>query len=504
LKGTTLFPTSSRRNVSVDRNNWAPRLGFAYQLTSNTVVRGGAGVYYGMNVATNYQYPGTAFRKDGVVYFTKDNFQTQYATLENPFPAGLPVPQGTKYGQLAMWGFANGNDLGSTEARNAEIYQWSLGVQRLLPGQLVVSVDYSANRSTHLPWGGASGSTTRNRNYIPSRLRRQFNQQGSCNSDGTVNFSQLYSYNNLHCNIPNPFDSLFQGSNAIFNEPDSLYNDAQIPLINLLRPYPQFNGTFEGLPLLEAESFYNALQVRFQKRASHYISFEGGYTFAKATDNSSAGRNAWVGSLAFDNPQELDNLKAEHSISANDATHRLAMAIIAEVPVGRGRWLGRDMNRILDGVVGGWTMSSILTFQSGQPINVGMSQASLDDGNQRPNALCSPSSGVGPHASALTGQSMFNSSCFADPGLEQPGNAPRYFSNLRTDGIHNVDMSISKTFDLREDIKLELRGEFFNLFNTPRFGLPDNLYGDSTFGQVSSTATGSTPRHGQLGVRLEF
>ena len=235
-------------------------------------------------------------------------------------------------------------------------------MQRLLPGQLVVSVDYSANRSTHLPWGGASGATTRNRNYIPSRLRHQFNQQGNCNSDGTVNFGQLYSYNNLHCNVPNPFYSLFRGLNATFSEPDSLYNDAQIPLINLLRPYPQFDGAFEGLPLLEAESFYNALQVRSQKRASHYISFEGGYTFAKATDNSSAGRNAWVGSLAFDNPQELDNLKAEHSISANDATHRLAMAIIAEVPVGRGRWLGRDMNRILGGVVGGWTMSSILAF----------------------------------------------------------------------------------------------------------------------------------------------
>ena len=70
---------------------------------------GGAGVYYGMNVATNYQYVGTAFRKDGVVYFTKDNFQTQYATLENPFPDGLPAPQGEKYGPLAMWGFANAN-----------------------------------------------------------------------------------------------------------------------------------------------------------------------------------------------------------------------------------------------------------------------------------------------------------------------------------------------------------------------------------------------------------
>lgn len=504
IKGTTLFPTGSRRNVPIDRNNWAPRLGFAYQFTHDTVIRGGAGIYYGMNVATNFQYVGTAFRKDGNVYFTKDNFQTQYATLENPFPAGLPAPQGTKYGALADWGFANQNDLGTSEARNAEIYQWSLGVQRLLPGQLVVSVDYSANRSTHLPWGGASGATTRNRDYIPSALRRQFSGDGQCNADGTVNFSQLYTYNNLHCLVPNPFYSMFQGSSAVFNEPDSLYNDPQIPLINVLRPYPQFDGYFEGLPLLSAQSFYNALQVRFQKHAGHYISFEGGYTFSKATDNSSSGRNAWVGGLVVDNPQELDDLKAEHSISANDATHRLAMAIIAESPVGRGRWLGHDMNRILDGVVGGWTISTILTLQSGQPLDFGMSEPTLDDGNQRPNIICNPSSGVGAHHSALTGESMFNTSCFSDPGLEQPGNAPRFFSGLRSDGMHNLDLAFSKEFIPREGMKLELRGEFFNFFNTPRFAAPDALYGDSTFGQVTSTVPGSTPRHTQIGVRFEF
>ena len=512
LTGTTLFPTSSQRNVPVDRNNWGPRLGFAYQLTPNTVVRGGGGIYYGMNVATNYQYLGTAFRKDGVVYFTKNNFNCttgirsdcQYATLENPFPAGLPAPEGKKYGKLAEWGFVNQNDLGTTAARNAEVYQWSFGLQRLLPGQLVVSVDYSANHSTHLPWGGAAGATTRDHNFISSSIRRKFNQDGQCNPDGSVDFSQLYSYNNLHCNVPNPFYSMFQGPSAIFNEPDSLYNDPQIPLINLLRPHPQFDGSFEGLPLLEAESFYNALQIRVTKRTSHYISFEGAYTLSKATDDSSSGRNAWVGGLAFDNPQELDNLKAEHSISANDATHRLALAIIGDIPVGRGRWIGSNMNRVLDGVVGGWTLSAILTQQSGQPIDIGMSQPALDDGNQRPDVICNPSSGISSHRSALTGLSTLNTTCFADPGLEQPGNAPRFFSNLRTDGIHNVDLSIEKSFVPHEGMRIEVRGEFFNFFNTPRFAIPDNLWGDSTFGQISSTAMGSTPRHGQLGVRFEF
>jgi hypothetical protein len=496
LMGTTEYARPGDRNVPVDRNNWAPRLGFAYALTPNTVVRGGAGIYYGMNVATNFQYSGTAFRKDGVVYFTQDNFQTQYATLQNPFPAGLPTPEGTQYGPLAMWGYGNANDLGTTAAQNADIYQWSFGVQRLLPAQMVVSVDYSADRSTHLPWGGQGGicgcgPSTRDRNFIPSSVRRQYNT--------------LDLYNQLHNNVSNPFLPLFNGPNAIFNQPDSLYNNPTIPLINLLRPYPQFDGPFEGLPLLGAESFYNAMQIRFQKRASHYISFEGGYTWSKATDDSSVGRNAFIGSLASDNPQQLDNLKAEHSISANDATHRLAMAIIGDVPVGRGRWLGGNMNRFLDSAVGGWTIATILTLQTGQPIAIGLSQTTLDDGNQRPNVTCNPSSGVSAHQAGLNpGTSVFNSSCFSFPNYEQPGNAPRYFSNLRTDGIHNIDISLSKSFTPREGMKLEVRGEFFNAFNTERFGLPDTLFGDGTFGQISTTATGSTPRHGQLGVRLEF
>ena len=98
----------------MDRNNIGPRLGFAYQLTPNTVIRGGAGVYFGMSVATNFQYPGTAFRKTATIFFTNDNFQTQNAHLDDPFPNGLTGPQDKQYGPLAEWGYANGNDLGTS------------------------------------------------------------------------------------------------------------------------------------------------------------------------------------------------------------------------------------------------------------------------------------------------------------------------------------------------------------------------------------------------------
>jgi hypothetical protein len=517
LTGITNFPTSGNRNSPVDRNNVAPRLGFAYTLDPNTVVRGGAGIYYGLNVATNFQFTGTAFGNSHPILFTKDNFQTQFATLEDPFPTGYAPPQGNKYGDLALWGFPNNNSLDTGVARNAEIYQWNFGVQHLFPAGITLGVDYSASRSTHLPYSSFSG--TANRNFLPSSIRDQIVAQfNTCLAGPTPDLCTSPT-NTLATLTANPFLPLFDVTNPnhIFNEPESIYNDQQIPLINLLRPFPQFDGAFSGLTRLGASAWYNSLQIRFQKRPSHYVSFEGNYTFSKATDNSSAGANSFItSSLSSGIPQVYDNLKAENSISANDATHRFVIATIFDVPVGRSRWIGRDMNHVLDGVVGGWTISAFVTFQTGTPISIVMASPQLADGNQRPNVICStPASGFSYHQAAANGQnianganldpnsaSVFNASCFADPGDQVAGNAPRYFSNLRGDGIHNADLSISKEFTIREGMRLQVRGEFFNFTNTPRFNFPNTSFGDSAFGQVTSTL--NTPRHTQIGLRFEF
>ena len=519
--GTTVFPTSSHRNMGVDRNNFAPRLGFAYQLARNTVVRGGAGVFYGMNVATNFQYAGPAFQKSANIYFSKDNYQTQYACLgiypstsnnpkcNGPFPAGLSGPQGTKYGSMAQWGFANASDLDTGTATNADIYQWNLGIQHLLPGQIVIGVDYSANRSTRLPWAGtgspAGGPTTRDRNFLSTPMR---NLAVSLAPGGDVTGF-------LNSEVPNPFQCFFMTvsspgswcpSSPIFNASDvvdSRYIDPTIPFINLLHPYPQYDGNFEGLPKLIANSWYNSLQIRFQKRASHYISFEGNYTFSKSEDDSAAGRNAWIGNLLLDNPQVLDNLKAEWGISSNDATHRLTTAFIVDLPFGKGRWIGRNMNGFLDGVFGGWSLYSFLTLQSGQPLAIYDSAGLLADGNQRPNVICSQlTMGISYKEAARTGQPYLNQNCFANPGDNLPGNVPRHFSNLRGDGIRNVDMSLSKEFSIRENAKLQVRAEVFNLANLQRFAFPDTGSGDGSFGGVFSTTNNF--RRMQFGTRFQF
>jgi hypothetical protein len=520
LLGTTIFAAPGRRSIPVDRNNVAPRLGFAYALDSKTVVRGGAGIYYGLNVATNFQFVGTAFGNTNPIRFSEDNFQTQFATLANPFPSGFSFPRGAAAGPTALYGFANNNSLDTSSARNAEVYQWNLGVQHLFPGQIVIGVDYSASRSTHLPYSSFSG--TANRNFLSSALRQkivdQFNTAFSAclaanpGDPGMICENMVPTPSQTLANpVANPLQPLFM------NQPDSIYSNSMVPLINLLRPFPQFDGPFSGLTLLGASAAYHSMQVRFQKRANHYVSFEGNYTFSKAIDNSSAGANSFITpSLSSGIPQVYDNLKTEKSISANDAPHRFVLATIVDVPVGRNRWIGRDMNRILDGIVGGWSISSFLTFQSGTPISLVMGSARLADGNQRPNVVCPQlSSGFSYHAAASNGQnlaaganvdsttaSVFNASCFGDPGDQIPGSAPRYFSNLRSDGIHNTDLSFTKEFAIRESMKLQVRGEFFNFTNTPRFGPPGTGVGNQDFGFVTSTL--GSPRRTQIGVRFEF
>jgi hypothetical protein len=463
----------------VDRNNVGPRIGFAYRLNDKTVLRGGAGLFYGFNVATNFQYVGTPWYKNVSMYFSKDGGITPYASLSNPFPVGFVGPPGPKYGALSQWGFDNGYNL-NDGLRNAEIYQWNVGVQRELPGDMLIEVNYSANRSTHLPFNGYDG--TRNRNFISRANREKYG------SDGLAEL------------VDNPFYPFFQGPNAIFNEPDSLYNDPQIERIYLLRPYPQFAGSFGGYPQFIANSRYNSLQIRFEKRYSYGLAFTGNYTYAHMTDDNSLGFNPWVGTLqATGELQDLTNLSTEKGVSGFDTPQRLAFAVTYELPIGRGKALGKGMGRAMDAVVGGWKTNAFVTFQRGTPLGIHMADGRLADGNQRPNLSGNPRGAS--LRDTVDGKGIyFNEAAFSDPGDQLTGNAPRYFDNLRGDGISNIDMSFFKDFKFKETMYLQFRAEFFNFFNTPRFGDPGTSFGSSDFGVI--TYQSNRPRNGQMGIRF--
>ena len=245
IKGTTILASSNFRHADPAYHNIAPRLGFAYRLDNKTVMRGGAGIYYGMNFATNWQYGGTAWQFGLNFIPTLNNYVTQYATLENPFPTGFVLPEEGKCGPLTLWGEGNGNHTSNTFT-NGQIYQWNYGIQRELPGKWLLDVNYSANHSVHLPWN----YSTENRNVISTADRLKYGTAG------------------LNNNVPNPFQYLFvqvPGMPApVINDPNSIYNFSTVPQINLLRPYPQFPARLavfpSSLPIRTTNPFKSGLK----------------------------------------------------------------------------------------------------------------------------------------------------------------------------------------------------------------------------------------------------
>lgn len=476
IRGGDVFVTPDHRSLGPDRNNFAPRLGAAYRLSQSTVLRSGAGIYYGINPYSGTTFLGPSFSSAPPWLTSLDGGITRYGTLSNPYPLGVTLPPGTKYGKLANWGFGAGGSM-DTEMRNAEIYQWNAGIQHQLGKTVLVDVAYSGMRSTHLLWSGMD-----NFNFVGRADREQY---------GNAGLNQL---------VPNPFRYLFAGPNAVFKEPTSIYNNATIPRINLLRPFPQFDGALKGNPRPMAVARYNALFLRFEKRYSRGLNLLGAYTFSRTMENAGAGRNTRYGNAAA--LQDRTDLRSEYGLGGSDTPHRLVVGGSYELPIGRGKALGRNWGRAMSGVIGGWQVNTFVTFQSGQPLNFSNAFAQLADGAQRPNINANPRSSFSIPEVADRKGIYFDPSAFSAPPPQIPGNAPRYVGEARASGIRNIDFSLFKNIEIREHMKLELRAEFFNFTNTPRFGNPNTSFGNTAFGTISSQS--NSPRQSQMGARLVF
>jgi hypothetical protein len=152
-------------------------------------------------------------------------------------------------------------------------------------------------------------------------------------------------------------------------------------------------------------------------------------------------------------------------------------------------------------LLGGWQVNGFVTFQSGLPLGLGLSGGALADGTQRPN-MSGSIQGASVRDTVDGKGIRFNASAFSYPPEQIPGNAPRFEGDVRGDYIHNLDFSIFKNFSIKENVKVQLRAEFFNFTNTPQFGLPNTAFGDPAFGTIN--AQFNSPRQAQMGVRVLF
>lgn len=261
---------------------------------------------------------------------------------------------------------------------------------------------------------------------------------------------------------------------------------------------PRPDPRFDDIDLLEsrANSNYHSLQARFQQRLSKGLSTLVSYTFARSVDDAS---NFFSSAGDPNFPQNSYNLRAERGRSNFDVRHRLSASYSYDLPFGKGQAHLADAGWLLSG----WQTFGIITLQSGRPFTVallsdidnsGTGRSILGFGaNDRPNLVGDPNAG------AHTTDRWFNTAAFTFPVRGTFGNAGRNI--LDGPSYQNVNFSLLKNTSISERLNLQLRAEFFNLFNHPNLNLPDNFLGSPTFGRISSARE---PRHIQFGVKLLF
>lgn len=257
--------------------------------------------------------------------------------------------------------------------------------------------------------------------------------------------------------------------------------------INPRRPLP--NASTFIMVNNQGYSSYNALQSKIEKHASHGLLFRNSFTWSKSIDQESD-----PGGLAnisyYEHDRRYSRGPSDYDIPIMDV-----ISTIYDLPVGKGRTFGTSLSGPLQQIVGGWQLAGLVRLYSGNRFFVltGSDSANMGDilGLGRPNVVHSPVTGF--HQSRAA---WFDTSAFQVPS-NALGNESRNF--LRGPAGQYFDLSGSKTFLIKEPLRLEFRADAFNVLNHTVFGLPSATTSSSTFGQILSA---SSARDIQFSLKL--
>jgi hypothetical protein len=443
----------SRHQFNYDANNFAPRFGLAYSIDSKTVIHGAFGIVYGPSPQAAAGTVGPyGFRVQNTWVSSLDGI-TPYNTLDNPFPGGFqPVP-GASQGLATGVGGQIEGFLRTTVSPYVE--QYSLDIERELPGDSHIHVGYAGNHG----------------------LKLQQSREGGIDFD-QLPTSALLLGSKLNDLVPNPFYGVITSGTLAA---------PQVSRGQLLKPYPQFTSV---LPLFQpgGQTKYDALQVKYDKRFGTGLQIKASYVFSKTYDTNTTHQDSY-------------NPSADYAVASQHTPHRIVAGYIYQLPVGRGRTFGGQMSRPLDMLIGGWQLNGITTLQSGNPLQVTASNVSgLGNPTEYANYDGSNPTLSGDIHNRLT--RYFNTTAFSQPAAYTLGNAPAYLSRLLSPPLVTTDFSVFKEFHPYREMSLQLRGEAFNAFNHVQFGSPNTSVNSTSFGQITSQA--NSPRQLQFGAKLLF
>lgn len=559
------------------RSNWnafAPRVGVAWSpFGDKTVVRAGYGIAFDtvntfMVTAEAGKVPGAVFQaRNSDPAFTR--LPTYISTLSSL--GGTPTNKPSSQFSPPVAAFNTAPDIGAFDPnmRLPTVHEWSLSIQRELPAGFVAQVGYVGKRGVHLFRGYDLNQIGTNQpGFLQSFLVAQSNVKLGCKADATgcptgitgvspllltrllQNPAQPNPTKPDYCVVGgqcNPLTTSSMNTNFTRNALgdvarliDQAFMFANVPGFgpNYFRPNAQFSQIF----YIDAGggSIYHGFIAQLRRRFQQGFEFGLAYTWSKSIDDMSfdpvgASTGGGLSSTNSRTPTDIHNFRLDRTVSDFDNRHVVIAHLVYELPFGKGKRFGGGAPRWLDEIIGGWNLTNIYDFNSGEPFTVNSGFRTANGFKQTGAAL------VGPKPSTdlrfvpgVEGPVVFNASANLDANnckqiigtqssfcVPAPGQygTPRNF--FRGPGIWNLDMGVGKNFGIAERVKFEFRAEFFNVLNHPNFENPRNASSGSPtlssnlFGETCCTAaslksastviaTGESNRVIQFGGKITF
>ncbi len=425
-----------------DRNNFGPRLGFAYRPRNDLVIRGGYGiVYYPVYISQVATRFAAGFSKLASFSSSDGGFTPAFL-----FKDGLPPPPPGEALDASFGAVPLGSrprfspEFLQDNHSNGYSHQWNFTVQKQLQGNSVFELSYLGNMGHQL------SSNILNINMIPL-----------VNGRGPDRQSQS------------------------------------------LRPYPQFNNVNLVYPDF-GNSAYHALNAKMEKRYTGGLSYLLNYTWSKFLDDVEAATELAGGQ--GNGYQHIELRHLDRSLSGNHTPHRFIASVVYDLPFGKNRKFDIQ-NPVLNVLVGGWGLGTITELRSGIPYGVveRTNRSNTFSHSQRSDLVGDPELSTSRPRSELLAE-YFNTSAFAAPGVGVFGSSPR--TMCCGPGFVGVDISAHKWFDLTERYRLQFRTDLFNIINRASFSNPGSVRGSGGFGRIGSILVGSTGRQIQFSLRFEF
>jgi hypothetical protein len=447
---------------------WGPRAGFSYRANDKTTVRGGYGMYYAgvafsqfaagdpnLGFASNPAAPNTTNGLFPAFYL--DAGFPQSAIRQPPF---IDPTVGLGTNVIAV------DPEGLTLPR---FQNWSVTFERRLRKNMMLDVSYIGNKGTRL-------------NHHAERAGLDFNM----NDPSVLSLGAAL----LNSNINSP-----AAQAAGIAKPYPTFNGT---VAQALRRYPQYQQIqWRGLPL--GRSQYHALEVVLEQQFTKGLQYRIGYTFSKLKNNGAeSGQGNEGDNGGVQDPVNWDT--ADYGLSRDDTPHVFLVGFSWDIA--QGSW--QNWSGAKKALLGGWNLSGILRYESGRPLNITMSNdmgGLLFNTQKRPNR-------TGADGVAASGDfnpntdNYFNKDGWQDPGPLTFGNAPRRDGSVRGFKVYNEDLTISKSFNLTDEIRMRFVTEVGNLFNRTTFCNPNTNFSSPAFGTVSTQC--NQARSVQFGLRIDY